>query len=177
MKAIAITGASGGGKSTILRKLGSRGFVIQEEIGRLIVKEELKVDGNALPWKDKIAFRDKLFEKSCDVYKTHAANQSGLVFFDRTFIEAIAYSAIIKEETPKRMLDTLPIYRFYDLVFVCPPWQEIYVTDAERKHDFDFAMSEYEANITAYKNAGYELLEVPFGTVEARCDFVLRKLN
>jgi predicted ATPase len=51
-----ISGCSSGGKSTLLAGLGRRGQVTVDEPGRRIVREELRRDGSALPWLDKIAF-------------------------------------------------------------------------------------------------------------------------
>ena len=49
---IVITGCSGGGKSTLLSELASRGFSVVLEPGRQIVKEQQAIAGRALPWKD-----------------------------------------------------------------------------------------------------------------------------
>ena len=49
MPIFVITGASGGGKSAILQELAERGFRTQPEIGRALVKQQLEIDGHALP--------------------------------------------------------------------------------------------------------------------------------
>ncbi|MBN9554045.1 MAG: AAA family ATPase, partial [Alphaproteobacteria bacterium] len=47
---IAISGCSGGGKSTLLDALRQRGFTVVEEPGRRVVRHEIETGGNALPW-------------------------------------------------------------------------------------------------------------------------------
>lgn len=172
---IAITGASGGGKSTIVRELAARGHAVQPEIGRMIVREEMP-DG-ALPWTRPVAFRDLLFHRSVAAYDHWAAECPGApVFFDRTFIEAIAWSRSTGAPVPDVMEHAARTRRFAQPVFVCPPWPEIYRRDAERQHDFAAACADYEANTAAYAAAGYDLIEVPRATPAARAAFILRAL-
>ena len=59
---ILLTGCSGGGKSTLLKALGERGFATVEEPGRRIVAEELIRNGKALPWTDMRAFAGRAVE-------------------------------------------------------------------------------------------------------------------
>ncbi len=122
---IAITGASGGGKSTILSELAARGQAVQPEIGRMIVREEMP-DG-ALPWTQPMAFRDLFFDRSVATYDRWAAERpTGPVFFDRTFIEAIAWSRSTGTPVPDEMEPAARTRRFAQPVFICPPWPEIY---------------------------------------------------
>ena len=44
------SGCSGAGISSLLAKLGRRGFPIYEEPSRQVVKEQLYIGGDALPW-------------------------------------------------------------------------------------------------------------------------------
>ncbi|MTI16999.1 hypothetical protein E1162_07075 [Rhodobacteraceae bacterium RKSG542] len=170
---VAITGASGGGKSTLLSELERRGYSVQPEVGRQIVAEQIASGRNALPSKDPIAFRDLLFARSIEAYDRWTDSERGITFFDRTFIEAIAYSSLIGAEVPELMMEQANQRRFEQTVFVCPPWPEIYATDPERQHGFDFALKDYEANVTAYAAQGYELVELPKSRVETRADFLL----
>ena len=53
---IVVSGCSGAGKSTLISELANRGYDAQPEAGRQIVKEQLHIDGDGLPWADKIKF-------------------------------------------------------------------------------------------------------------------------
>lgn len=57
-----LSGCSGGGKSTLLAELGRQGVVTVDEPGRLIVAEEMRGDGNALPWVSLEVFAARAFE-------------------------------------------------------------------------------------------------------------------
>lgn len=56
LRHIVLSGCSGGGKLTLLAELERRGFAVVPEPGRLIVEEEQRCDGRALPWVDLAAF-------------------------------------------------------------------------------------------------------------------------
>jgi predicted ATPase len=61
-------------------------------------------------------------------------------------------------------------------VFLTPPWPEIYATDAERRHDMDAAIAEYERLSQVYPSLGYEVITLPKIGVGERADFILRTL-
>ncbi len=66
--------------------------------------------------------------------------------------------------------------RFFRRIFLAPPWPEIYVTDAERKHDFDAAVAGYERLLEVYLLLGYEAMILPKISVSVRAQFVLDSL-
>src|SRR5690606_37797479 len=86
---IAISGCSGGGKSTLLAELSARGFAVVEEPGRRIVRQELESGGDALPWIDMAAFARRAVEMAQDDHLA-AASESGWTFFDRGLVDAAA---------------------------------------------------------------------------------------
>jgi predicted ATPase len=57
-----------------------------------------------------------------------------------------------------------------------PPWPEIYVQDAERRHGLDSAISEYSRLLGVYQSLGYQLSILPKASVAQRADFVLAML-
>lgn len=67
-------------------------------------------------------------------------------------------------------------YRYDKLVFLAPPWPEIYVNDAERQHDLQEAMTEYDALCQSYPAKGYELVVLPKTSIAARADWLLDKV-
>mgnify|MGYP000097222377 CR=1 FL=1 len=75
-----------------------------------------------------------------------------------------------------------PIYKekctkyLYNKVFMCAPWEKIYRSDNERYETFEQAVKIDTFLKEAYQQIGYEIIEVPFGTVKERCDFILHSL-
>jgi len=176
MPKFVITGASGAGKSTLISALATHGYATVPEAGRQIVAEQVLAHGTALPWLDRVAFMQLLFERSIAAFDLTANLADQTVFFDRSFFEAIAYGSLIGHAAPQAMLQAAQARRFEARVFVCPPWKEIFTTDAERRHDFEFAARDYQANLAAYRAAGYELVEIPRVSVQQRVAFITGQL-
>ena len=53
---IVIAGGPGSGKSTLLQALADAGEVCYEECSRLLIREQLAIDGALVPWADLPAF-------------------------------------------------------------------------------------------------------------------------
>lgn len=172
MPPFVITGASGGGKSTLIAALAARGLATQPEIGREIVREQVACGGTALPWADRRAFCDLLFQRSLAAYDAWAGHP-GPVFFDRSFAEALGYEALIGQLPTAAAWAAARARPFAQPVFLCPLWPEIFVPDAERRHDIAFAQADLAATLDAYRALGCRLVEVPRAPLEDRVAFVL----
>lgn len=172
MPIFVFTGASGSGKSTIIAALKGRGFNTQLEIGRELVREQMAQNGTALPWQDMSAFRDLLFSRSLALFDK-LQNEVGVYFFDRSFIDAIASFKITGEAVPDEYLTAATCRPLANPILTCAPWPEIYQQDVERKHDFEYALKDYQANITTYQEFGYNCVEIPQLSVKKRVDFIL----
>ena len=171
---VLISGCSSGGKSTLLAELGARGHHTVEEPGRRIVKQELVAGGRALPWVDSAAFLRRAIEMALADRETAAAH-SGWVFFDRGLVDA---ASALEDLTGEPALAELgALHRYHRRVFMAPPWPEIYVTDAERRHGLEAALPEYRRLERDFPALGYELVPLPKTTAAARADFVLATLS
>jgi len=70
----------------------------------------------------------------------------------------------------------LATYPFHPTVFVLPPWEAIYATDAERDQTFADAVDVHDKVVRWYRSCGYEPSEVPRLLVARRAGYVLRTL-
>lgn len=173
--AVILTGCSGGGKSTLLAELARRGHEVRPEAGRQIVREQLQLGGDALPWVDPVRFVELSASRLFHVFNTtHASGRP--VFFDRGLVDLTSFLELKGLAVPAALVRAIPVYRFSETVFVTPPWREIYVDEAERSKSFEDACAEYDALVAGYRRAGYTLVEVPKADVSARADFVERRL-
>jgi len=170
---IILSGCSGGGKSTLLAELGRRGFATVEEPGRRIVIEETGNGGTALPWVNIEAFARRAIAMALE--DRQKAPPEGLVFFDRGLIDA---ASALRHVSGDSFIDGLRrAHRYNSLVFLTPPWPEIYRGDNERKHGFDAAIEEYERLLRDYDELGYDIAVLPKSAVEERADFILARIG
>lgn len=167
-----LTGASGGGKSSIIRALRVAGFHCVDEVGREVVQAQRHNGGDATPWQDRRAFRDLLFARSVAAF-ARAAAISGPVIFDRGIVEAVAYSRLLQLPVPDEWLAVIQRCRYASVVFVAPPWREIFRTDAERRKSWGEVLRDYRFTVEAYAAAGYDMVELPRGSAAERAAFVL----
>jgi predicted ATPase len=156
--------------------MARRGFTVMPEPGRQIVREQLRSGGDALPWENKARFAELCIRRAVDFY--HAAPVSDRpVWFDRSYLDNICGLERLGLPIPDVGNEALVQCRYAPTVFLTPPWRELFVADAERRHGFDDAVAEYEALKTAYTAHGYEIVRVPKGPVAARARFLERKLG
>jgi predicted ATPase len=57
------------------------------------------------------------------------------------------------------------------------PWQDIFKSDSERYENFEQAIQIHDHLVDTYTNFGYHLIDVPFGSVKKRTDFILDALT
>lgn len=171
---VVLSGCSGGGKSTLLAELGRRGHAVVEEPGRRIVREETARGGRALPWGDPEAFLRRAITMAL-ADRQEAEGADGWVFFDRGLIDAISGLEAMTGEPS--LAEYGQAHRYHRMVFLTPPWPEIYVTDPERQHGYEQAVAEYGRLGRDYGRLGYETIEVPRRPVQERADFVLARLR
>jgi len=172
---VIITGGPGSGKTTLIEGLRDSGYHCIDEIGRDVIKREVENNSDALPWKNTKKFRDLMFAESITSY--NAVTHEGIVFFDRGIIDNIGYSQLIKEPIPKEMDQAARDYKYNAVVFVTPPWQEIYENDAERKQSFEEAVETFDTMVKTYKKYGYQTIILPKDCVHVRIKFILNILN
>jgi predicted ATPase len=170
---VVISGCSGGGKSTLLAELARRGYAIIEEPGRRIVSAELSSGGTALPWIDMEAFARRAVSMALADHTQ--APDSDWVFFDRGLIDA---ASALHHVGGDGLLLTLKLHHRYNpIVFMTPPWPDIYATDSGRQHDFDAAEAEYERLMRDYRTLGYATVILAKTTTSERADMVLSLLE
>lgn len=171
-----VTGGPGAGKTTLLSALAAAGHVIAPEAGRAIIRDQLVIDGPALPWRDRALFAELMLNFDL---RSHAEAQAGAspVLFDRGIPDSIGYLRLCGLPVPEHFDRAAHAFRYARIVFVAPPWREIYAQDAERKQDFAEAERTYEAVSAAYREHGYELAELPRADVATRAAFLLGRVE
>jgi predicted ATPase len=172
---VVLTGCSGGGKSSLLAELGRRGYSIFEEPGRQIVKEQLYIGGDGLPWANVGKFVELTVSRS--MHNMILAARSGRrSFFDRGIVDQLGGLEHLNLPVPEYLAEAARRFRYNTTAFAVPPWPEIFRNDDERRNGFDEAQASYAPLLATYRRLGYEPVEVPRLAVDARADFVLARV-
>lgn len=167
---IVVSGCSCGGKSTLLGELARRGYGVQPEPGRQIVKEQLYIGGDGLPWANAARFIELCVNRAMLQYN-QAAPTAKPVVFDRSIIDAVTAFASLGLAVPPHLAEAARRYRYAKRVFFAPPWSRLFANDSERRHSFAEAEAEYERLLESYPAHGYEVVELPRAGVTERADF------
>lgn len=170
-----LTGAMGAGKSAVLDALAAMDFRCIVEPARVVLKEQRQLSGAGVPEKDPELFNMLMLEKMLSEY---SANQhiSAPVIFDRGVPDLIAYAGLLGTDKNKHEAAAGEC-RYNPIVFLFNAWEEIYTTDDERKMSFQLS-KEFGENVgNIYRRLGYVTIDVPFGAVQTRADFVAAKIR
>ncbi|WP_413285448.1 AAA family ATPase [Vibrio sp. MA40-2] len=174
MKLVVITGGPGAGKTSIIESLSQRGYCTFEESSRhLIEQQSQRIDG-ILPWTNLEKFAELCLDMMLQQKKLSEA-RSDICFFDRAIPDICAYLQLGKLEIAPSFVEASVGY--YEKVFFCAPNSTIYSQDEVRPHPFSEALEVHQLLLDCYHGFGYQPIEVPWGTVEERVDFILKHLN
>ena len=172
---VVIIGGPGTGKTTIIGELKNRGYCCYPEVSREVIMEAQKRGIDQLFLENPLLFSELLLEGRKRQYQNALEEPHEMVFLDRGIPDVLAYMHYIGDAYPSGFDDACREH-VYHKIFILPPWEEIYVSDAERYENFEQAKLIYEHLCETYRDYGYELIEVPKGDVASRTDFILGML-
>lgn len=180
---IVITGGPGTGKTTLIHLLKQQNYYCFDEVIRsFTAKEQDKTDkihqvSNPLLFADDpLAFNTQLIESRANDFLIANDLKEDLCFFDRGICDVLAYMNYFKQPYPKKFEKICNTHR-YDLVFILPPWREIYKTDEQRLETFTQASAIQQYLTKTYIEFGYEPVTVHFGNAEERVQQILKHLK
>jgi len=164
---IVLTGGPGAGKTKTLDMLRTQGYATGSDAARSIIRERKR--SGLPPRPDAKTFAEQIYTRELNAYN-HV--NSSPAFFERGIVEAagsLFEAGVLDADGVDRLITE---YR-YQVVFLFPPWEEIYCTDEERDHTFDHSIRVYESILKLYHQHNYDPIEVPLGTVKDRVNFIL----
>ncbi|MCX7550309.1 ATP-binding protein [Xanthomarina sp. F2636L] len=175
-KKIVITGGPGTGKTSLINELKRRGYTCLEEISRQITLEARKEGVEQLFLTKPLLFSERLLEGRIKQYEEAKNMVSNVVFIDRGVPDVLAYMDYANETYPNKFVAACNTYKYHQ-VFVLAPWQEIFISDGERYENFEQAAIIHEQLLNTYKKYNYNLINIPFDTIENRVDYLLDTLK
>jgi len=171
MSLYVISGGPGAGKTTLLAALRRAGFAASAEVSRQLIREQVARGSGRLPWLDLAGFAELALARMAARHR-QAARRGGTTFFDRGIPDILAYLEVAGLPVPPAYYAAAAAYPYASLVFLAPPWAEIYVNDAERWQTFAEAEALCHALRRTYQHLGYAVRELPRAPVADRVDFV-----
>jgi predicted ATPase len=173
MPCIVLTGGPGAGKTTLLARLASMGYATVDESARAIIAERLA--SGLSPRPSPSEFARQILHRDLEKYLAQPQT-SEWVFFDRGLIDALGMLQEVSPMPPEELKAILAEYPFHKPAFILPPWEAIYVNDAERDQTYADAVGVYEKLLKWYRLCGYDVHEVPRLPVTQRARHVLEDL-
>lgn len=174
MTGVVITGGPGSGKTSLIEALAVLGHSVEPEAGRAIIRRQQAIEGQALPWRDRALFAELMLDRDLEAHARSAVTAQ-MVFHDRGVPDVIGYLKLCGLPIPAHLDRAACDLRYHRQVFIAPVWPEIFAPDAERRQDLDEARRTFEAMAATYPAYGYELIELPRVSLEARVAFILEK--
>lgn len=175
-KKIVIAGGPGTGKTSVINHLKEYGFLCYDEISRQVTLQARKDGIEQLFLNDPLLFSQKLLEGRTQQFLDAEHEKETLVFLDRGLPDVLAYMDYVGDTYPQHFIEACEKHQ-YDFIFVLAPWQEIFTSDSERYENFEQAIEIHQHLLENYKRFGYQLIDVPFGSIKNRSDFILDSLN
>ena len=171
-----MSGGPGGGKTTPLLELEKLGVAHVPEVARQIIQEQVQTGGNALPWADRQRYTELMLERSIESFHENTPAAKPLLA-DRGIPDTLGYARLIGLPETAWIEAACRQYRYAPVVFLAPPWMEIYETDGERKQDFAEAERTYDVVKDVYRDCGYETIVLPKVAPPERARFILEQLR
>ncbi|MCH3885569.1 AAA family ATPase [Tenacibaculum aquimarinum] len=173
---IVLIGGPGTGKTTVLNELKNLGFSCMEEVSREVTLKAQKEGIDQLFLTQPLLFSEKLLEGRIQQFEEAHKSEQKHVFFDRGIPDVYAYMDFFKTDYPENFKEKGKEYN-YTKLFIFPPWKNIYTSDNERYETFEQSQEIDVFLRNAYEEIGYTLIEVPFGSIEDRTNFILNHLD
>lgn len=174
MRRIVVSGGPGGGKTTLLKALQERGYVVVHDSARSIIQARRRRAVSPRP--EPLAFAYEVLREDVRQCQAHAFHR-GDIFFDRGVLDSLCMLHELGALRQDELEASLATYPYHRQVFALPPWEEIYVTDTERDQTFVDAVDVHRLASDWYRRCGYDVIELPRISVAERCQDVLNALG
>lgn len=159
-----LTGAPGGGKSTLIVEVRKRGFATSPEVARAILSQP---GGMELRRDDPLGFAEAMLEAHRREWERHAGSDIPVVF-DRGFPDVVGFLEVSGLGVTPEIDRVCRTLRYSGPILRAPAWREIYCQDAQRIQNWEEAVASDEAVTRAWQRYGYDPIDLPLASVAER---------
>ena len=128
-----------------------------------------------MPEKDIRSFQQEVLKRRLVFYNSVENNE--LAFSDRAIPDQIAFARYRGFGVSNILADNVQRFRYNPMVFITPPWQEIYKNDLVRPESFKEACELHQVILDVYREFDYLTVEIPCVNIQQRTDFILNLIN
>lgn len=167
-----LTGAPSSGKTTIIKLLEEKGYVVQHELARFYIDQEMKL-GKTLQEirKNEKIFQDNILNLKIEAEKKH--KKENIVFFDRGIPDTLAYYKLLHISQDNFLKKTLRKSQYRKIfLFESLP----YIKDYARIETPEESLRIEKLLEKSYRLLNMDILKVPALSIDQRVKFILNNL-
>jgi predicted ATPase len=172
---IVLIGGPGTGKTSVLNALKEKGFFCFDEVSRAVTLKAQEKGIEQLFLTEPLLFSEMLLKGREEQYLNAKKRRENIIFFDRGIPDVYAYLNYFKTDYPSFFVDKSKEYK-YDVIFHFSPWEAIHITDNERYETFEESLQIDKFLVEAYSELGYKIINVPFGSLDERTNYITNSL-
>ncbi len=176
MSRYVLTGAPGAGKTAILRTLEMAGYAVVEEAATDVIVLA-QAQGRPCP-EDSPDFLAAITALQVSRQLRHAPDGCGPVFFDRSPVCTLALARFLRRPVPAPLSAELERVRdFYEPAVFFVRSQRFVAPTLVRRIDLAGALAFEKIHKQAYRELGFELIDVPAAPLPERAAVILAAVS
>ena len=171
-----LIGGPGTGKTSVLNELMKQPYECFPEVSREVILKAQQKGIDQLFLSKPLLFSEMLLKGREQQYLKAIKSKSEIIFFDRGIPDIHAYMDYFKTKYPSTFKEKSKHYK-YDKIFHFAPCKEIHRKDNERYESFEETIEIDVFLMKAYLDLGYAIINVPFGSIKERTNFIINSLS
>lgn len=173
-----ITGGPGSGKTSIINELAKRGYLIAPEAATDVIEDDLQ-QNIQVPWMAD-DYHIKVSVLMAKRQEEVRSSKKTVAFFDRGHLDGITYILLQRRKLPQEVVDYVQATlddNFFDRKVFFIENLEFCEQAPHRDENLEEALEKSRQIKQNYQALGYEVINIPPGTIEQRCQWIINQIS